>query len=329
MNIAYFKTWTVKSLFGQHEQEKPIMRHLNNKLPLLSLYVSAFLSCVAFVSACDNSVSTDSSENIHDFGQDSGTTLNVNSLVAFQGHIPGTLAPNETLHIGEALWSPGHETILVFRNDNDLAVYDTHFFSTPRKIWSTGTKGTSADRLVMQTDGNLVLYGPDDNGQDVALWSSETHSTDERNNNNATASIQDDGNLVVYHPNNDPLFATHTVKYTIAMMKDATSVPSYLPYVRISFHSMGFLERGAFYNVSVHRDVLLQSGEWSDYENVYSHPKKVVNDQYLRRHVLNRDLENTIRRVTLSFRRSNNENAPMEHHYGYFCYTPSGLGCSQ
>ena len=55
-------------------------------------------------------------------------------------------------------------------------------------------------RLVMQTDGNLVLYGPSG-----ALWSSQTNGT------NATfAAMQVDGNLVVYTATGQPLWASGT-----------------------------------------------------------------------------------------------------------------------
>lgn len=55
-------------------------------------------------------------------------------------------------------------------------------------------------RLVMQGDGNLVIYR---NGQ--ASWSSNTHG-----NPGATARMQYDGNLVVYAANGQPLWSTRT-----------------------------------------------------------------------------------------------------------------------
>ena len=45
---------------------------------------------------------------------------------------------------------------LVFQFDSNLVMYQ----GDGPSIWSAGTNGTSADHLVMQNDGNLVLYGP-------------------------------------------------------------------------------------------------------------------------------------------------------------------------
>jgi len=60
--------------------------------------------------------------------------------------------------------------------------------------------GDGRFQLSMQTDGNLVLYGPGG-----ALWSSQTAGS------GATlAAFQADGNLVVYTPAMQPLWASNT-----------------------------------------------------------------------------------------------------------------------
>ncbi|MCX2947924.1 hypothetical protein [Lentzea sp. NEAU-D7] len=57
-------------------------------------------------------------------------------------------------------------------------------------------------RLLMQADGNLVLYVAATN---QALWATHTHGS------GATrVTLQHDGNLVLYAPNNVPKWATHT-----------------------------------------------------------------------------------------------------------------------
>jgi hypothetical protein len=57
-------------------------------------------------------------------------------------------------------------------------------------------------RLVMQSDGNLVLYRA---GQQRALWSTRTDK-----NPGAWAIMQSDGNLVVYSDEDRPLWASGT-----------------------------------------------------------------------------------------------------------------------
>jgi hypothetical protein len=65
-------------------------------------------------------------------------------------------------------------------------------------VWDTGGPGPGS-RLVMQPDGNLVLY--DDAGHPV--WASGTHG------NGLFLALQDDGNLVIEHPR--PAWASNTV----------------------------------------------------------------------------------------------------------------------
>ncbi|MEA5485926.1 MULTISPECIES: ricin-type beta-trefoil lectin domain protein [Pseudanabaena] len=85
----------------------------------------------------------------------------------------------------------------VFQRDANLVLY------TPqgRAIWATGTNGTAANMLAVQTDGNVVLYA---NSRPV--W-----ATDTAGNPGAYLAIQTDGNVVVYRSNNVPIFNTGTV----------------------------------------------------------------------------------------------------------------------
>jgi hypothetical protein len=78
---------------------------------------------------------------------------------------------------------------LVFQSDSNLAMYSG--VSTP--LWmpnnNLGTAGSNADRLAMQTDGNLVMYRPDNS----VVWNSQTGG-----HPGAWAKLQSDGNFVVY-----------------------------------------------------------------------------------------------------------------------------------
>ena len=77
---------------------------------------------------------------------------------------------------------------------NSLYVDDT--------LFATQSLNYNAYRFVMQPDCNLVLY---DNNR--LVWASETY----RKGYNCRAVMQSDGNFVIYTPENDPVWATNTV----------------------------------------------------------------------------------------------------------------------
>jgi hypothetical protein len=58
-------------------------------------------------------------------------------------------------------------------------------------MWDSGTAGSAAGYLLMQTDGNLVVYDPGN----TPLWSSGTDG-----NPGSRLVVQDDGNVVIYQP---------------------------------------------------------------------------------------------------------------------------------
>lgn len=64
--------------------------------------------------------------------------------------------------------------------------------------------------LIMQADGNLVLYGP----QNQPLWASGTYGL----NNVFDVIMQEDGNLVIYDTNNNPLWASSTFGHPGAIL---------------------------------------------------------------------------------------------------------------
>ena len=64
-------------------------------------------------------------------------------------------------------------------------------------------KGVSPRRIIMQDDGNLVIYDVYNN----ALWSSATYQKGTKPHH---LIMQTDGNLVIYDGNNNPRWATGT-----------------------------------------------------------------------------------------------------------------------
>ncbi|MGW1917253.1 hypothetical protein ACWCQS_42960 [Streptomyces sp. NPDC002076] len=117
-----------------------------------------------------------------------------------------TIASNATLKPG--WWTQGTYTRLVMQMDGNLVMYRRRDGAA---IWSARTSGHAGAYAVMQTDGNLVVYkstgGP---GKGGALWATGTSG-----HSGAYAYMQNDGNLVVYKNTGGPgkggaLWATGT-----------------------------------------------------------------------------------------------------------------------
>lgn len=77
----------------------------------------------------------------------------VTPLAAQASGVSSTLAVGATLHAGQRLSSPGGAWSLAMQTDGNLVLYGP---TGPR--WQSGTAERHADHLVMQADGNLVLY---------------------------------------------------------------------------------------------------------------------------------------------------------------------------
>ncbi|MBP2173106.1 hypothetical protein J3E05_001438, partial [Methanococcus voltae] len=65
------------------------------------------------------------------------------------------------------------------------------------------TDGKGGNKLVMQSDGNLVIYKKDNK----PIWAS---NTDGKGGNKLV--MQSDGNLVIYKKDNKPIWASNTVQ---------------------------------------------------------------------------------------------------------------------
>jgi hypothetical protein len=107
-----------------------------------------------------------------------------------------SLASGQQLLPGQRLLSPDRHSTLVLQTDGNLVLY-----SDFRPVWYSGTRGFAATRLTMQPDGNLVLYAGSQ-----ALWHTQTYG-----NPGAWLALQTDGNLVTYSSTNTPLWSTSTV----------------------------------------------------------------------------------------------------------------------
>lgn len=96
----------------------------------------------------------------------------------------GALQSGEALSAGQHKASCDGRFALVMQGDGNLVLYQSG-----RVLWHTATNGRGGQTAVMQPDGNFVVYS----GGGVALWSSGTSGRV-----GSWLAVQDDGNLVVY-----------------------------------------------------------------------------------------------------------------------------------
>jgi hypothetical protein len=110
-------------------------------------------------------------------------------------HQPGTLFAGQTLGAGAALVSADGRYRLLMQTDGNLVEYGP---SGP--MWWTCTYGTGAgNRFVLQTDGNAVLY----RGA-TPLWASASNGALRHR-----FVVQTDGNMVVYTADNSPVWSSY------------------------------------------------------------------------------------------------------------------------
>ncbi|GAU87994.1 hypothetical protein RvY_00770 [Ramazzottius varieornatus] len=107
------------------------------------------------------------------------------------------LHANEQLIRGQRLYSQNRAVELVLQDDGNLVLYRRKDL-TP--LWASNTNGRQADQVIMQHDGNLVMYG---RGQPI--WASNTHG-----NHGCYCTLQNDGNLVLYNSSRSPVWASNT-----------------------------------------------------------------------------------------------------------------------
>ena len=115
---------------------------------------------------------------------------------AVPADIIGYMAPNQTLIPGQSLASGDGRYKLIMQGDGNLVLY-----SPNRALWSTGTHGRTPGLFAMQGDGNLVLYGLDNK----PYWASWTQNTGAN-----ALYMQGDGNLVLYNSQSVPIWHTRT-----------------------------------------------------------------------------------------------------------------------
>lgn len=97
---------------------------------------------------------------------------------------PNSLPPGTTLLANNLIRSGDGRFNLIMQTDGNLVLY---YYNYP--LWNSKTNGKPVNRAIMQNDGNLVLYS----AANVAYWASNTAGYP-----GAFAVVQDDGNFVIY-----------------------------------------------------------------------------------------------------------------------------------
>ncbi|AXF22186.1 peptidase S53 [Burkholderia pyrrocinia] len=110
----------------------------------------------------------------------------------------GVINEGTTLKSGQILYSASGSHELVMQDDGNLVLYNT---TNGAAVWNSGTHGNAGAYAVFQTDGNFVVYS----ASGKALWFSSTNST----SYGQYLAVQDDGNMVIYE-SQVPVFFTAT-----------------------------------------------------------------------------------------------------------------------
>jgi hypothetical protein len=132
-------------------------------------------------------VSLDSDDKAYRFGDIDGPSNKSGwgGLKGFNYFGSYRLTAGQQLRTGQYLLSNNAQFALVLQSDGNLVLYENG-----TALWASRTSGSGANHLAMQDDGNLVLYAGG-----TPKWHSGTDGT-------SSFVVQDDGNLVVYRASN-------------------------------------------------------------------------------------------------------------------------------
>jgi hypothetical protein len=108
----------------------------------------------------------------------------------------GELTANQQLTSNQSLASCNGDYTLIMQSDGNLVLYQG---STA--LWASNTVGSGADEAIMQGDGNFVLY----TSSGSPVWSSGTAG-----NAGAYLDVQNDANVVIYSASGSALWSTGT-----------------------------------------------------------------------------------------------------------------------
>lgn len=144
------------------------------------------------------------------------------------------LTTDQRLDIDNEVTSGNGRLRLIMQGDGNLVLYRT---DDGKPLWASNTAGTPASYAIMQGDGNLVVYDADG----APYWATSTNG-----NPGAFLVVQDDGNLVIYSVDGAALWASDTVQRF-----GPTKVAAFLPSTGAPLFRNGPWPPGTSFGVSI------------------------------------------------------------------------------
>lgn len=123
-----------------------------------------------------------------------------NNLISDTSFGSNTLFLNQYLIQDQYLSSSDGRFKLILQADGNLVLYVN---ATGRAVWASNTVGTGGTRLYMQDDGNLVIL----NQFSQPIWATNTAGYPD-----SRLIVQNDRNVVIYTPTNQAIWSTNTVE---------------------------------------------------------------------------------------------------------------------
>lgn len=117
------------------------------------------------------------------------------------------LEVEQSIGVEQSIVSGNGRYQLVLQGDGNLVLYGPRGRVLGGSTWASGTDGKPATQAVLQQDGNFVLYGERGRVLGGATWAS---GTDGRGGTRLI--MQNDGNLVLYKSDGQAVWATNTVE---------------------------------------------------------------------------------------------------------------------
>lgn len=129
-------------------------------------------------------------------GQVGAVTLAVRSeplptYVSALGH----LGSGQSMHSGDTIKSMGGHYQLIMQNEGNLVLYN----ADNKPVWASPTDGNPGARVDMQQEGNLVIYS----AANKPVWTSPTAG-----NQGASLQVRDDGHLAIVGAGGRALWTT-------------------------------------------------------------------------------------------------------------------------
>lgn len=135
-----------------------------------------------------------------------GNVARWNSQTSWAGRTPSPAADrivlNEILSRGQSRYSPNHQLRLVLQEDGNLVLYAA---GAEQALWHTHTFGQPVTGAIIHPDGNFALY----NTSNQPVWDLFS-AAQIPSRPGAYLRVQDDGNLVLYDPYSGAVWSSNT-----------------------------------------------------------------------------------------------------------------------